>query len=149
MADSSPPARLRHSGIARVAAGLLCVAAAAGLGGAPLAVADPPREFPTDERGFVDTPAHCQGSAVAAAYGRTESSLVAVCSGSGGQFQFRGVRLSDDAALMLDAAPLTGGGFSAVNDGVTYTVSPAELTVSSGEDTLIRQAMIEYHEPQS
>jgi hypothetical protein len=111
---------------------------------APRAAADPGRDFPSDERGFVGTAAHCQGSAVAVAYGRTEESLVTVCSGAGGQLQFRGVRLSDDAALMLAAQPIANG-YSATNDGVTYTVTPAELTVTSGDATVIRQAMLEYH----
>jgi hypothetical protein len=121
----------------------LGIAVAAALS-APSAAAEPGRDFPTDERGFVDTAAHCQGSAVAVAYGRTEESLVTVCSGAGGQLQFRGVRLSDDAALMLAAQPVPGG-YTAANDDVTYTVTPAELTVASGDATVIRQAMVEYH----
>jgi hypothetical protein len=140
MAEMSSPA-----GTSRVALGaLLCLAVAAGTWAAATASAQPQTEFATDERGFVDTGAHCQGAAVAAAYGRTAESLVAICAGPGGQLQFRGVRLEDDAALMLPAEPTTTGGYVAFNDGVTYTVTPAALTVASGADTVIRQPMVYY-----
>lgn len=141
MAEMSSGARTFR----RTAGALLCLAAAAGATwtAAP-ASAQPDSEFTTDERGFVDTAAHCQGAAVAVAYGRTAESLVAICAGPGGQLQFRGVRLEDDAALMLAAEPTTTGGYVAFNDGVTYTVTPAALTVASGADTVIRQPMIDY-----
>ncbi|MGA5465374.1 hypothetical protein [Mycobacterium sp. NPDC050041] len=140
MAEMSSSARLRCGTVGA----LLCLAAAAGATWpAATAIAQPESEFTTDERGFVDTAAHCQGAAVAVAYGRTAESLVAICAGAGGQLQFRGVRLEDDAALMLAAEPTTGG-YVAVNDGVTYTVTPTALTVASGVDTVIRQPMVDY-----
>jgi hypothetical protein len=102
-------------------------------------------EITTDDRGFVDTAAYCQGDAVAVAYGRTTSALVTICGGPDGQYQYRGVRLSDDAAVMVQAEQAPDGAFVAHNDGVTYTVSPDEIVVTSGGATIRREAMVEFH----
>lgn len=121
------------------------VCAAGWIAGAPTAHGQ--TEFPTDDKGFVDTAAYCQGSAVAVAVGRTDSALVTICSSPDGQLQYRGVRLSDDAALMLPATALTAGGFQAANGGVIYTISARDLVVTEGDTTLVRQPMLEYREP--
>jgi hypothetical protein len=142
---TSAPVR-RRGPLCRLAV-VAAVALAGAVGPAPFAAADPSAEFPTDDRGFVGTAAHCQGAAVARAFGRTQDALVAICSGEDGQLQYRGVRLSDDSALMLPAAPAAAGGFSAENDGVVYTVTPTELVVRDGDTTLHRQAMVEYRRP--
>ncbi|MGE2717067.1 hypothetical protein ACQI4L_23675 [Mycolicibacterium litorale] len=128
-------------------AGAAVLAMIAAVGAAPAAAADPDSEFPTDDRGFVGTAAYCQGAAVATAFGRTQDALVAICSSPDGQLQYRGVRLDDDAALMLDAAAAGAGGFTAENDGVVYRVTATELVVTSGDTTLHRQPMIEYRRP--
>ncbi|WP_231737617.1 hypothetical protein [Mycobacterium sp. IS-1742] len=114
---------------------------------APGATADPSSDFVTDDRGFVGTAAYCQGAAEATAFGRTQDALVAICSSPDGQLQYRGVRLEDDAALMLDAAAAGAGGYSAENEGVVYWVTATELVVTSGDTTLHRQPMIEYRRP--
>ncbi|TFV54560.1 hypothetical protein E4P42_25540 [Mycobacterium sp. PS03-16] len=114
----------------------------------PVASAEPSSDFPADDRGFVDTAAYCQGAAVATAFGRTADALVAICAGPGGELQYRGVRLRDDAAVMLTAQSDGAGRFVADNDGVVYTVSPTELTVTVADSTLHRQPMLEYRAPQ-
>lgn len=126
---------------------VIAVAAALTAAVATAATAAAAPQYPTDDRGYVGTAAHCQGAAVATAFGRTQDALVAVCSGPDGQLQYRGVRLSDDSALMLTATATAAGGFTAENDGVVYTVSPTELVVRHGDTTLHRQAMVEYHRP--
>ncbi|MFS0896327.1 hypothetical protein [Mycolicibacterium litorale] len=127
-------------------AGSAALALMGAVGVAATAAAAPPTEFPTDDRGFVGTAAYCQGAAVATAFGRTRDALVAICSGPDGQLQYRGVRLDDDAALMLTAAAAPDG-FTAENDGVVYRVSATELIVTSGDTTVHRQPMIEYRRP--
>ncbi|BBY16018.1 hypothetical protein [Mycolicibacterium litorale] len=144
MADSPTSAPLSRGRRLAGAAGLVVTA---GLALAPWATADPSPEFPSDERGFVGTAAYCQGAAEAEAFGRTKDALVAICSGPDGQLQYRGVRLEDDAALMLDAAAAGAGGFSAENEDVVYWVTATELVVTSGDTTLHRQPMIEYRAP--
>lgn len=137
------PRAARRWWIASAAASAACVVVCT-----PVASADPSPQFPTDDRGFVDTAAYCQGAAVATAYGRTADALVAICAGQDGQLQYRGVRLRDGAAVMLTAQADGSGAFVAENDGVVYTVSPTELTVTVADSTLHRQAMLEYRTPQ-
>lgn len=122
------------------------VTAAGALAIAPLAGAQP-SEPATDHNGYVGTAAYCQGSAAAVAFGRTAEALVAICKAPDGQLQYRGVRLSDESALMLTATADESGGFTAENGGVVYDVSSAELVVTDGDTTLHRQSMLQYYAP--
>jgi hypothetical protein len=108
-----------------------------------------PSDFATDHNGYVGTAAYCQGSAAAVAFGRTGKALVAICEGPDGQLQYRGVRLSDESALMLTATADDAGGFTASNGDVVYHVSSAELVVGEGDTTLHQQPMLQYYSPSS
>jgi hypothetical protein len=124
---------------------LASVALAATL--SPTAAAQP--EFlATDDRGFIDTAARCEDPATAVAFGRTQGSLVAICL-SDGQYEYRGVRLSDDALLTGAATETDDGGFSTENGGVTYTFTAKELVVSAGWRTIRTEPMVAYVEPRS
>lgn len=79
--------------------------------------------------------------------GRTERSLVAICVDRSGHHEYRGVRLRDDVALTVPAERREGGVFAAENDGVVYTVSPAELVISAGEYVIRTEPMLAYSEP--
>lgn len=127
----------------RAGVGALPLAAAVLIG--PCAVAGAEPQYATDTKGYVGTAAYCQGSAVAVAFGRTEQALVAICSGPDGQLQYRGVRLSDDSALMLPARADDSGGFVASNGEVRYRVSSDHLSVAQGDMTLVRQSMVQYY----
>ncbi len=83
------------------------------------------------------------------AFGRTASALVVICK-TGDGYQYRGVRLRDDALLTL-AADRTGAGvFNAENDGVAYTFSAKELVVAEGGDrVLVTEPMVAYVEPRT
>lgn len=109
--------------------------------GPPSATAAPP---PNDERGFVDSTARCAAPSKAIGYGYTANSRVAICKDDAtGQYQYRGVRVSDGARLIL-AARLTDGGYVAENDGITYTVTSTALTISSGSQQIRREPMVEF-----
>lgn len=136
--------RPRRTSVHRTAVGFLTAAAAIAI--APLAGAQP-SDPATDHNGYVGTAAYCQGSATAVAFGRTAEALVAICKGPDGQLQYRGVRLSDESALMLAATADESGGFTADNGGVVYEVSSAELVVTDGDTTLHRQSMLQYYAP--
>ena len=141
MSDSPRP---RRTFLHRTAIGFVTAAGAIAI--APSAGAQP-SEPATDHNGYVGTAAYCQGSAAAVAFGRTAEALVAICKGPDGQLQYRGVRLSDESALMLTATADESGGFTAENGGVVYDVSSAELVVSEGDSTLHRQSMLQYYAP--
>ncbi|MBO0676079.1 hypothetical protein JRC04_01235 [Mycolicibacterium sp. S2-37] len=136
----------RRTVLRRTGIGVLSVAGA-------LSIATPaaaqPSDLATDHNGYVGTAAYCQGSAAAVAFGRTDEALVAICKGPDGQLQYRGVRLSDESALMLAATADGSGGFTAANGDVVYDVSSAELVVAESGTTLHRQPMLQYYAPNS
>ena len=108
----------------------------------PAASAAPPA---TDDRGFVDSTARCDPPSKAVAYGYTANSRVAICKDDqSGQYQYRGVRVSDGARLILDAKS-TSRGYVAENDGITYTVTSSALVVSSGSQQVRSEPMIDFH----
>lgn len=100
----------------------------------------------TDDRGFIDTEARCEQSTVAVAFGRTQRSLVAICV-QDGAYEYRGVRLRDDALLTADALAIGDGRFTAENDGVTYTFSAKELVITQGDRVVRNEPMVAYVEP--
>jgi hypothetical protein len=138
------PPELRRTVPYRTGVGVF--GAAAALAMAPIAGAQPADQV-TDRNGYVGTAAYCQGSAAAVAFGRTDEALVAICQGADGQLQYRGVRLSDESALMLAATADDSGGFTAENGTVSYQVSSAQLVVTDGNTTLHRQPMLQYYAP--
>lgn len=118
----------------------VAVAAAAIAGGTATAFADPA----TDDRGFVDSTARCAAPATAVAFGYTASSRIAVCKDAAGGYEYRGVRTSDGAKLVIPAKP-TDGGYAAENDGITYTVTSKALIVKAGDQVVRDEPMVDFH----
>lgn len=114
---------------------------------APAASADPAPDFPTDDRGYVNTAAHCDSGQTVLMFGRTARALVAVCVGPDGQLRYRGVRLSDRAGLVMDAGRGADGAIIATNDDVTYAISESAFLVSEGDTVLYRDTWEEFHQP--
>lgn len=121
---------------------------------APRAAADPSApptsatpDFPSDDRGYLDSAARCDSGQTPLMFGRTSRSLVAVCVGPDGQLQYRGVRLSDEAGLTMAASRSADGAIVATNDDVTYSITPQDLLVSEGDSVLHRDAWLEYKKP--
>lgn len=87
----------------------------------------------TDAQGFVGYSARCDPGNSPAVMARTAQSLVVVCQTGPGNFYYRGLRLSDGAALQLSNAVPTSGGFDVTNpvDGTLYQVRPDKLTISN------------------
>lgn len=100
--------------------------------------------FATDDKGFVNSNARCEGSKRAAAIGRTERSFVVICAGENGRYEYLGVRISDYAVLRTAAESTPSRGFLARNASVTYTVSATELLVMAGARVIKQEPMIEY-----
>jgi hypothetical protein len=96
-----------------------------------------------DSQGYLDSTARCSGTAVL--FGSTDTSRVAICSSSGGGYEYRGVRVRDGAKLILTATQSGSGTFVAENDGITYTVSSSGLTVSSGRTTIRTESWEDFH----
>ncbi|CAN5660471.1 hypothetical protein BH09ACT7_BH09ACT7_36360 [soil metagenome] len=119
--------------IAAVAASALVVIAV------PSATAAPT----SDDQGYLDSTARCSAPSTAVAFGSTASSRVAICETSGGEYQYRGVRVRDGAKLILPATS-SGDAYVAENNGITYTVTASSLTVSNGTKVIREEAMVEY-----
>ena len=131
-----------------IAAALGSAALAALIGSAALPLAHSAPAAPsTDEHGFVDSSARCTTSQTLMAYGRTSRALVVICVNSDGGLQYRGVRLSDGAALQMAAGRGSDGSIVAANDGVTYSVSPKALLVSEGDTVLYRDTWTDFQQP--
>lgn len=113
--------------------------------GVPLASAEPA----TDSQGFVDSTARCTTPDMAAAFGSTKTSRIAICKTSGAQYQYRGVRVSDGAKLICPATRSSDGGFVAESDGITYEVTSTALVVSTGQQTLREEPMVYFNGPQT
>lgn len=127
------------------------LSAAAGIAaiGVPLAFAAPTAAPPSDGQGYVDSTARCAKPDTAVIFGATDTSRVAICQTSAGDYQYRGVRVTDGAKLVVAATKTAGNTFVAKNDGATYTVTPQALSVTVGGDTFRTETWTDYHGPQS
>jgi hypothetical protein len=116
-----------------------------------LAIAVPPATAApvTDGQGYVDSTARCTTPDTAAAFGSTATSRVAICKTPGGQYEYRGVRLRDGAKLIVPASRSADGAFVAENDGITYTLTPSSLAVSTGKQVIRSEQMVDYHGPET
>ena len=141
-------------GLAAAAVGAVAVGVVAV--GVAIAVASPallpeasaaPAGPTSDELGYVGSAARCDDTQTLMAYGRTARALVVICVDPDGQLEYRGVRISDQAALSMAAARASSGTIIATNDGVTYAVSPTMLLVSEGDTVLYRDSWADFHQP--
>ena len=117
--------------------------------GVPLAIATPTAVPPYDSQGYVDSTARCTKPDTAVIFGTTDTSRVAICKTAGGTYEYRGVRVSDGAKLIVTASQTSDGDFSAKNDGVTYAVTATSLTVSAGGSTIRTESWADFNSPQS
>ena len=103
--------------------------------------------YSADHRGYLGTSARCPEGQSAVAFGRTQRSMVAICTTPGdGPYEYRGVRIRDGATLQTEA-DVTDNGFVARTDGATYTVTPNGLTVVSGGQVIYGDTWIDYRRP--
>lgn len=128
-------------------AGLLGAAALVALGG-PLALAAPTAP-PSDGQGYLESTARCAKPAAAVLFGSTDTSRVAICQTSGGDYIYRGVRVSDGAKLVAEATKTATDTFVVKHDAVTYTVTPQSLSVSAGGTGVRTETWTDYHGPQA
>jgi hypothetical protein len=105
--------------------------------------------YPSDNQGFVNSSARCDGGLIGAAFARTQGSLVTICSDQKGNYQYRAVRLSDGAALSLPAENTGPNQFVASNAGVTYSLSTVQLVITAGDTVVRDEPVLDYRAPQS
>ena len=136
---------VRKSGLAAsAAAGFALVAI-----GVPLAIAAPTAAPPSDDQGYVNSTARCTAPDTAVIFGATDTSRVAICKTAGGEYQYRGVRISDGAKLIAAATQTAGNTFVVKYDGATYTVTPQALSVTINGNTFRTETWADFHGPQA
>jgi hypothetical protein len=113
----------------------------------PTPTPKPAATLAMDAYGFDHSKARCEPTQTAVAIGRTTRSLVVVCKLQNGGYEYVGTRVSDGATLRLGNVTARADGFVAQNDSATYTVTPKELLVTSGDTVLTRETMLEYRTP--
>jgi hypothetical protein len=101
-----------------------------------------------DDQGYVDSAARCTTPDVAAAFGSTATSRVAICKTTDGELEYRGVRLRDGAKLFVPASRSDDGAFSAENNGITYMVTASSLVISAGTKVIRDEPMVDFHGPE-
>jgi hypothetical protein len=121
------------------------LAAAAGSALLALSMPSAPADPSTDALGFVDSTARCAAPDTAVVFGSTATSRVAICKTSTGKFEYRGVRISDGAKLVVPASASNDGGYIAQSDGITYTVTSTSLVVSEGNQEIRKEPMVYFH----
>ncbi|GBE65934.1 hypothetical protein MFM001_23960 [Mycobacterium sp. MFM001] len=101
-----------------------------------------------DAHGFLRYPeARCHGADVAALAERTTKSALVVCKSAGSDtYYYRGVRLSDGAAIELPGAMPAGDGFDAMNpeDATRYEMRRDGLTIVVNGEVADTEPMVEY-----
>lgn len=115
--------------------------------GVPLAIAAPTATPPSDGQGYVDSTARCTAPDTAVIFGATDTSRVAICKTSGGDYQYRGVRVRDGAKLIATATATSDDTFAVKNDAATYTVTPQALSVTVNGNTIRTETWVDYHGP--
>jgi serine/threonine-protein kinase len=101
----------------------------------------------TDAQGFLAHPgARCDQGDGPAALGLTAQSALVVCRSATGGYYYRGVRLSDDARIQLNAVTRSVDGFDVVNpaDGTRYQIRPTALTIITPGNGVYTEPMTEY-----
>ncbi|MCB0930909.1 MAG: hypothetical protein KDB71_03295 [Mycobacterium sp.] len=114
--------------------------------GGPPAVAAPTASPPFDVAGYVDSTARCTRPDTAVIFGATETSRIAICSTANGAYEYRGVRVSDGAKLIVPAKQTGTDTFVVANDGATYTVTPTALSVTIGGNTVRTETWTDFHQ---
>jgi hypothetical protein len=103
----------------------------------------------TDAQGFVGygyAGARCDAESRPVVMGRTTQSVFVVCESDPTFAFYRGVRLSDGAAIELLNAVRSSGGFDVTNpaDGTRYQVRPDSLTITTPGGQVFTEPMVQY-----
>ena len=76
---------------------------------------------------------------------RTAESLVVICRMSSGNLYYKGMRLSDSAAIRVDTVTSNSNGYTAINtdDGTRYEVTSQGLTIVTDGQVAASEAAVE------
>lgn len=103
----------------------------------------------TDDQGYVNSTARCAAPYSVVVFGSTDASRVAICRTPEGEYEYRGVRMSDGAKLIVPAEGPGDDSFVADNNGISYLVTPKSLVVSQGDTVIREEPMADFHGQQT
>jgi hypothetical protein len=103
----------------------------------------------TDDAGFVNSTARCAAPNTVVLFGSTDDSRLAICKTPDGHYEYRGVRVSDGAKLIVPAEGSGNDSFVAQNGETSYLVTPKSLVVSAGTKVIREEPMVDFHGPQA
>lgn len=103
----------------------------------------------TDGDGYLNSTARCTAPNTIVVFGSTDNSRIAICRSPDGKYEYRGVRLSDGAKLIVPAEASQDGAFAADNGGIGYLVTAKSLVVSEGAKVIREEPMVDFHGPQA
>lgn len=103
----------------------------------------------TDDQGYVNSTARCDSPSSVVVFGSTAASRVAICKTPDGKYEYRGVRVSDGAKLIVPAEGSGDDSFVAGNGGISYLVTPKSLVVSEGNKVVREEPMLDFHGEQA
>ncbi|OFJ51653.1 hypothetical protein [Mycolicibacterium grossiae] len=126
------------AGAALLAAAVVTVSSHAAM---PRAAAAPE----SDAQGYVDSTARCASPNTPALFGTTDTSRIAICQSSEGEYQYRGVRVRDGARLILSATRNADGAYLAENGPISYLVTAKSLVVSEDEKVVREEKWVDFH----
>jgi hypothetical protein len=101
----------------------------------------------SDGNGYVDSTARCTAPSTVVLFGSTDSSRVAICKTADGEYEYRGVRVSDGAKLILPATASGETTFIAESEGIRYTVTAKSLAIGDGTKVIREEPMVDFHGP--
>jgi hypothetical protein len=99
----------------------------------------------TDDQGYVNSTARCGAPYSVVVFGSTDASRVAICRTPDGKYEYRGVRVSDGAKLIVPAEGSEDDSFVAESGGISYRVTPKSLVVSEGNRVVREEPMVDFH----
>jgi hypothetical protein len=101
----------------------------------------------SDGDGYLDSTARCVAPSTVVVFGSTDNSRVAVCKTADGKYEYRGVRISDGAKLIVPAQASGDGTFIAESGGMRYTVTAKSLAIGDGNKVMREEPMVDFHGP--
>jgi hypothetical protein len=103
----------------------------------------------SDGNGYIDSTARCAPPSTVVVFGSTDNSRVAICKSPDGKYEYRGVRISDGAKLIVPAQASGDGTFIAESGGIRYTVTAKSLAIGDGAKVIREEPMVDFHGPQA
>ncbi|MDF8266221.1 serine/threonine-protein kinase [Luteipulveratus flavus] len=90
------------------------------------------------------TEARCNATDPAVLVAASASTRIAICETAVGDYYYRGYSVRNGNGIEIDFPERTADGWTVTNDGVTYDLTPQELSIREGTKSLLQEPMTTY-----